>query len=67
MISYFLQLRPKFHFGGDFDFDDWNDWQQADGFLCRYDSDCQWVDRRLECDDREFNINSVTVRRCVSL
>ena len=31
-------------------FNDWNRWRQADGFLCRNDNDCRWLDRNLECD-----------------
>ena len=27
-----------------YDFDDWNDWQEADGFLCRKTDDCTWLD-----------------------
>jgi|ERR1712029_760618 len=32
-------------------FDDWNRWREADGFLCRNDTDCDWVDKQLYCRD----------------
>lgn len=41
----------------DFDFDDWNEWREADGFLCRTTADCSWVDERLYCQDYEFDFN----------
>merc|ERR1712136_76834 len=39
-----------------FDFDDWNDWREVDGFLCRNNSDCNWVDEKLFCQDYELKI-----------
>jgi len=30
-------------------FNTWNRWRQADGFLCRNDNDCTWLDDKLEC------------------
>ena len=32
----------------------WNDWTEADGFLCPSDNDCQWIDQRLSCEDYEL-------------
>jgi hypothetical protein len=48
------KLKSKFgkrkkHPSFDFDFDDWNDWREADGFLCKNSTDCQWVDRGMFC------------------
>ena len=34
-----------------YDFDDWNDWREAEGFLCRNNLDCSWVDTRMDCGD----------------
>ena len=46
----------------DFDFDDWNEWREVDGFMCRDTADCSWVDERLYCQDYEFDFNpSVSV------
>ena len=33
--------------GGSWGFDDWDDWREADGMLCRTSDDCRWVDRRF--------------------
>ena len=27
-----------------YDFEDWNHWQETDGFLCRKNDDCTWLD-----------------------
>ena len=37
-----------------YNFDEWNDWREAEGFLCRKDKDCSWINRRLECRDTEL-------------
>ena len=37
-----------------FEFDDWNDWREEEGFLCRNDLDCSWVDTRMDCGDYEL-------------
>ena len=37
------------------DFDDWNDWREVDGFLCRSTLDCSWVDPKLYCQDYELS------------
>ena len=42
-----------------YEFDDWNDWREADGFLCRNDNDCQWIDERLSCEDYELEFTPV--------
>ena len=33
-----------------------------DGWVCRDDKDCTWIDPNLGCDDREFSLHSVNVR-----
>jgi len=40
--------------GGSWGFDDWDDWREADGMLCRTSNDCQWVDRSMQCEDWEI-------------
>merc|ERR1711971_746226 len=45
----------------DWSFNDWNSWRQADGFLCRNDNDCNWLNNNLECQpvrDFGWSINS---------
>ena len=39
---------------GDYDFDDWNSWREVDGFMCRDNEDCRWVDSNLYCQDYEL-------------
>ena len=40
--------------GQHWDFNNWNDWREVDGFLCRTTSDCSWIDPRLYCQDYEL-------------
>jgi len=40
-----------------YDFDDWNDWREADGMLCRNNDDCQWIDPNLNCEDYELDFS----------
>ena len=49
------QLSTRFDgFGNNFNpgynFNQWKTWRAADGFLCRNDNDCNWLDRNLECE-----------------
>ena len=37
----------------DIDFDTWNRRREADGFLCRTDNHCNWLDENLECQQVE--------------
>ena len=37
----------------DIDFNTWNRWREADGFLCRTDNHCNWLDENLECQQVE--------------
>jgi len=39
----------------DFDFDDWDREARVDGWICRNDQDCSWIDDHLACDDRDFS------------
>ena len=56
-ISYKLaKLGAKFgswRHGGSWGFDDWDDWREADGMLCRTSDDCRWVDQSMRCEDWE--------------
>ena len=40
--------------GGSWGFDDWDDWREADGMLCRTSDDCRWVDQSMRCEDWEI-------------
>ena len=42
-------------------FEDWNRNTYEDGWVCRNDLDCDWIDAQLGCDDREFDLSSVQV------
>ena len=47
-----------------YNFNQWESWRKADGFLCRNDNDCNWLDRNLECEPvRDFGW-SINVRLC---
>ena len=37
-----------------YNFDEWNDWREAEGFLCRKDKDCSWISHMMECSDNEL-------------
>ena len=60
-----LQISPKYksiHYGGhDYEFDDWNRDALIDGWVCRNDSDCTWIDERLGCNDYGFQLNQIKV------
>ena len=43
------------------DFDDWNDAALVDGWVCRNDADCTWIDERLGCNDYEFESSTIRV------
>ena len=34
--------------------DDWDDWREVDGLLCRNSLDCEWIDPNLYCQDYEL-------------
>ena len=34
--------------------DDWDDWREVDGLLCRNSNDCEWIDPNLYCQDYEL-------------
>ena len=35
-------------------FNDWNDWRENDGFLCRTNEDCNWIDSSMDCEDYDL-------------
>ena len=45
----------------DVDFDEWNEYALKDGWVCRNDLDCNWIDQHLGCDDREFQLVQIKV------
>ena len=61
----FFQISPKYkiiHYGGrEYDFDDWNKGALIDGWVCRNDADCTWIDERLGCNDYGFESNQIKV------
>lgn len=42
-------------YGGGYGFNEWNRWREIDGFMCRNDNDCNWIDNRLYCQDYELD------------
>merc|ERR1711894_835084 len=58
------KIRKNFNQGlyygdDDYDFDDWNRDAKVDGWICRNDLDCTWIDRNLGCDDRSFSSSQI--------
>ena len=58
-----LQVKKKFKKSTKFnyDFDDWDRDAQLDGWACRNDQDCTWIDENLGCNDYEFNLAQIQV------
>ena len=50
-------VRRQFATPPDFGFEQWRILANTDGWLCRKDRDCSWIDHNLGCDDREFKIS----------
>ena len=67
MIILILQIKKKFTKGVfkfldlEYEFEDWDRNAQIDGWVCRNDEDCTWIDDKLGCDDRDFNLQMITV------
>ena len=38
-----------------YNFEEWNEWRERDGLLCRNDADCKWIDSSLYCKDYELD------------
>lgn len=32
-----------------YSFDNWKTWRESDGFLCKDDTDCKWLDSNMKC------------------
>ena len=46
---------PFYYYSGTtYGFDDWERDAKLDGWICRNDKDCSWIDEHLGCDDRSF-------------
>ena len=56
-------LSSNEYLGKKLTFDEWKDYVEKDGWLCRDDKDCIWYDLSLGCNDRQFNISNVKVCR----
>ena len=61
-----FKIGKKFNKGlkfgdSDFDFDDWDREARVDGWICRNDQDCNWIDDHLACDDRDFSSSRLNV------
>ena len=48
-------------------YNDWNNWREIDGFLCRNTKDCDWVDRRLYCQDYELKFTPAVSLKDLSI
>ena len=56
------KFREGLKFGdSDFVFDDWDREARVDGWICRNDQDCNWIDDHLGCDDRGFSSTRLNV------
>ena len=42
---------------------DWDRYAKVDGWVCRDDHDCIWLDQKLGCNDREFSHDNIKVRK----
>ena len=56
--------RPGFGNSYGYKFNDWNDWREADGFLCRSNKDCKWIDDNLNCEDYELEFTPLVSPKC---
>ena len=45
----------------DYGFDDWYRSAGIDGWICRNDQDCNWIDDHLGCDDRLLSSTNLKV------
>ena len=47
----------SYHHGGHWGYREWNNWREVDGFMCRNNQDCNWIDPRLYCQDYELDFS----------
>ena len=43
-------------------YNDWERYAKVDGWVCRNDLDCSWLDPNLGCNDREFKLSDIMVK-----
>ena len=67
-IAHFINFKigKKFKKGfipddDNYGFNEWNRDAQIDGWVCRNDEDCDWIDDHLGCDDRSFSSAGLNV------
>jgi hypothetical protein len=58
-ISKLFEPNLFFYNGHQYDFNTWDRYARKDGWVCRNDTDCSWIDPHLVCDKREFNLNEI--------
>ena len=44
-----------------YNFEHWNRIAESDGWVCRNDIDCLWIDDNLGCDARQFKHKEIKV------
>ena len=50
------KLSGKFSgYHGGYNWNQYNSWRSTDGFLCRNNNDCNWIDREFYCQDYELD------------
>jgi len=47
----------RYHHGGQWGYNDYNKWRQQDGFMCRNNNDCNWLDQQMYCQDYELDFS----------
>jgi len=54
-----FSYRPLYYGGHYYTYNNWNSYARVDGWVCRDDRDCTWIDPNLGCDDREFSVKYI--------
>merc|ERR1719470_173264 len=59
----FKKKKPKFHIDQEPRddeelFNQWDTWREADGFMCRDNDDCNWLDEDLRCEKYKMSVLS---------
>ena len=51
-----------FHYEGhQYTYQDWGHYARLDGWLCRNDKDCNWIDANLRCNKKDFCVEHAAV------
>ena len=45
--------------GVQYDFNTWDRYARVDGWVCRNDGDCNWLDRHLQCQSKGFSMADI--------